>query len=85
MDYRINQYAISNFLQTNPENQPEQSSDDISFPSTYSNRSEINCDLENAPPKCNRSYELPSLTPLTFEMWRPSRKLQKLSDEFKKK
>ncbi|CAJ0630284.1 15408_t:CDS:2 [Entrophospora sp. SA101] len=31
MDHRINHYAISHFLQPNPENQPEQSSNNISF------------------------------------------------------
>ncbi|CAJ0826570.1 7439_t:CDS:2 [Entrophospora sp. SA101] len=40
MDHRINHYAISHFLQPDPENQPEQSSDNISLTliKDYSNR-----------------------------------------------
>ncbi|CAJ0630386.1 571_t:CDS:2 [Entrophospora sp. SA101] len=31
MDHKINHYVISHFLQPNPENQPEQSSNNVSF------------------------------------------------------
>ncbi|CAH1767075.1 3379_t:CDS:2, partial [Entrophospora sp. SA101] len=71
----IGEVLSSYFLERN---QPEQSSNNISFLSTYSKRSEINQGLGNVP-------STRELLPPPFEMWHPSKKLQELSDEFEKK